>query len=300
MLSLVAGVYMQSGRWNFLRLVLITVSFFASGRFPDTIPTNAAVIKKGNWKRRMKKSPALRLGGPCSTGSEPEGTGSSPLIWCSLESRQIGLQQSEWWECGGWTLPREKKPSPLWMNLHLSVSPLSSPHSSKRGGSFPHPAMRWKSAPHLTLHELAEPYKMIFIKSWLQSIKAFSWLVKTLKIPGRTAKGQWGWFCQLPLVRAGFGYLWGPGEARTFQMGGWTKYNNDKNQCSYVKGKECLCWRAARGTRFSVLKHPSARRCSWHPTMHSFIPLHCMDNSSVSAEMCPLLGGSWLDLMVPT
>lgn len=108
--------------------------------------------------------------------------------------------------------------------------------------------MRWKSAPHLTLHELAEPYKMIFIKSWFQSIKAFSWLVKTLKIPGRAAKGQRGWFCQLPLVRAGFGYLWGPGEARTFQMGGWTKYNNDKNQCSYVKEKECLRRRPAWGT----------------------------------------------------
>lgn len=119
--------------------------------------------------------------------------------------------------------------------------------------------MRWKSAPHLTLHELAEPYKMIFIKSWFQSIKAFSWLVKTLKIPGRTAKGQWGWFCQLPLVGAGFGYLWGLGEARTFQMGGWTKYNNDKNQCSYVKGKECLCWRAAWGTRFPVWDIPQHR-----------------------------------------
>lgn len=275
-------------------LVLITVSFFACGRFPDSIPTNSAVLEKGSWKRRVKKSLALWLGGPCSTGSEPERTGSSSLIWCSLESRQIGLQQSVWWECGGWTLPREEKPSPLWMNLHLSVSPLSSPHSSKREDLFPIQQRDERVPPHLTLHELAEPYKMIFIKSWFQSIKAFSWLVKTLKIPGRTAKGQRGWFCQLPLVRAGFGYLWGPGEARTFQMGGWTKYNNDKNQSNYVKGKECLRWRAAWGTHFSVLKHPSARCCSWHPTLRRFISMRCTNTFSVSAEMCPLLGGSWL------
>lgn len=61
-------------------LVLITVSFFACGRFPDSIPTNSAVLEKGSWKRRVKKSLALWLGGPCSTGSEPERTGSSSLI----------------------------------------------------------------------------------------------------------------------------------------------------------------------------------------------------------------------------
>lgn len=110
---------MQSERSDFLRLFLITASFLASDRFPDSIPTNAAVTEAGSWRRRVRKSLALWLGGPDSAASEPE-QASSSLIWCSLETRQIGLQQSVWWECGGWTLPREKKPSPLWMSLHLS------------------------------------------------------------------------------------------------------------------------------------------------------------------------------------
>lgn len=77
-----------------------------------------------HWKQQLEEEgeeePGLAAGRPLSTGSEPQRTSSSALIWCSLESRQIGLQQSVWWECGGWTLSREKKPSPLWMNLHLS------------------------------------------------------------------------------------------------------------------------------------------------------------------------------------
>lgn len=127
--------------------------------------------------------------------------------------------------------------------------------------------MRWKSAPHLTLHELAEPYKVIFIKSWFQSIKAFSWLVKTLKIPGRTAKGQWGWFCQLPLVRAGFGYLWGPGEARFSRWAAkpnktMIKINEvmcrEKNACAWSTS---LCWNipqhgAALGTPPPAVSSP--------------------------------------------
>lgn len=94
-----------------------------------------------HWKQQLKKEgeeePGLAAGRPLSTGSEPQQTSSSPLIWCSLESRQIGLQQSVWWECSEWTLSREKKPSPLWMNLHLSVFRLSSPHPGKREDLFP-------------------------------------------------------------------------------------------------------------------------------------------------------------------
>lgn len=64
---------MQSERSNFLRLFLIAASFLASDRFPYSIPTNAA----GSWRRRVRKSLALRLGGPDSAASEPERAGSS-------------------------------------------------------------------------------------------------------------------------------------------------------------------------------------------------------------------------------
>lgn len=68
---------MQSERSNFLRLFLIAASFFASDRFSDSIPTNAAVTEAGSWRRRVRKSLALRLGGPDGAASEPERAGSS-------------------------------------------------------------------------------------------------------------------------------------------------------------------------------------------------------------------------------
>lgn len=227
----------------------------SSSRFSGSISSSAAAIEaaagKGGWGRAwlcQREVPAVQLW----KWSEHFLSDAARRADRTTAVSMMGM----WWVDSTKrkeTLPSMDEPSSL-----RDVSPLSSPHSSKREDLFPHPAMRWKSAPHLTLHELAEPYKMIFIKSWFQSIKAFSWLVKTLKIPGRTAKGQRGWFCQLPLVRAGFGYLQGPREARTFQMGGWTKYNNDNNQCSYVKGKECLWWRSAWGTLLYAGTSPSA------------------------------------------
>lgn len=68
---------MQSERSDFLRLFLITASFLASDRFPDSIPTNAAVTEAGSWRRRVRKSLALWLGGPDSAASEPEQASSS-------------------------------------------------------------------------------------------------------------------------------------------------------------------------------------------------------------------------------
>lgn len=78
------------------------------------------------------------------------GTSSSYLM---QPAEQTGLQQSVWWECGGWTLPREKKPSPLWMSLHpskmLPPSPVLIP---ARGRRIFFPIQRWDERVPPTWH----------------------------------------------------------------------------------------------------------------------------------------------------
>lgn len=124
---------------------LLSHSLQVAGFLTASLPMQQSLKKaagKGGWRR-------ARLCGweaPCSTGSEPEWTGSSHLIWCSLESRQIGCSnQYDGNVVGG--LYQQKRNPPLYGWTFISLFPPSPVLIPVRGRIFSPSSHEMKECP---------------------------------------------------------------------------------------------------------------------------------------------------------